>query len=162
MTNLQAFADYIDEGKVDECWPWIGPKTKGGYGVFRADGIKRTAHSIAYIFFVAEVPDGAEVHHKCKNRACCNPVHLQSMSITEHREKHLDALLEMTREREENRTHCKRGHPLSVDNLYASKPGIRRCAACNRDRAREAARQPREVARRKIYMAEYYKTHKLN
>ena len=36
------------------------------------------------------------------------------------------------------RTHCKRGHPLSGENLYRAPNGTRHCLTCNRarDRAR--------------------------
>jgi len=35
------------------------------------------------------------------------------------------------------RTHCKRGHPLSGDNLIPTKNGRRRCRACERLLERE-------------------------
>jgi hypothetical protein len=34
-----------------------------------------------------EIPNGYEVDHKCKNRACCNVEHLQLLLSTEHRTK---------------------------------------------------------------------------
>jgi HNH endonuclease len=158
MTNISLFASQITEGPTGECWPWNGTKTNAGYGTFLCEGVKRTAHSIAYRFFVGEVPSGCHVHHKCRNRSCCNPAHLECLGAKRHRKEHEPALLEMTRKREEKRTHCKRGHPLSGENLYKSKPGSRRCATCSRDKAREFARRPSEVARRKEYMKRYYLT----
>lgn len=39
-------------------------------------------------------------------------------------------------------THCKRGHPLSGDNLYTSpKTGYRSCITCRRDRLRRYRKQ---------------------
>ena len=34
-----------------------------------------------------EIPEGYEVDHMCKNRACCNVEHLQLLLSTEHRTK---------------------------------------------------------------------------
>ena len=33
------------------------------------------------------IPEGYEIDHKCKNRACCNIEHLQLLSSSEHRTK---------------------------------------------------------------------------
>ncbi len=40
-----------------------------------------------------------------------------------------------------DKTHCKRGHPLSGDNLYVSPRGVRQCRQCNRDRAKGSYRR---------------------
>lgn len=31
-----------------------------------------------------EIPKGYEINHKCRNRACCNPEHLEMLSRREH------------------------------------------------------------------------------
>jgi hypothetical protein len=33
------------------------------------------------------IPDGCEINHKCKNRECCNPKHLECLPTSEHRSK---------------------------------------------------------------------------
>lgn len=34
-----------------------------------------------------EIPDGFEVDHLCRNRACCNTEHLQLLTVSEHKVK---------------------------------------------------------------------------
>lgn len=62
----------------DECWLWSRATTKAGYGVFRdpITGKNAYAHHYAYRLWVS--PDLPKiVRHKCRNRHCCNPDHLE-------------------------------------------------------------------------------------
>ena len=69
--------DKVEIGGHDECWPFIGKRTRLGYGRV---GIGRTkyvyAHRVAYIDKVGPIPDGLVVMHICDNPPCCNPAHL--------------------------------------------------------------------------------------
>jgi hypothetical protein len=61
-----------------ECRVWTKAKTTAGYGVFRdpATGKNVYAHQHAYRLWVS--PDLPKiVRHKCRNRHCCNPDHLE-------------------------------------------------------------------------------------
>lgn len=44
-------------------------------------------HRYKYLMAGNKIPEGYEVDHKCKNRACCNVEHLQCLPSTEHRSK---------------------------------------------------------------------------
>jgi hypothetical protein len=44
-------------------------------------------HRYSYEQEVGVIPEGMEVDHKCKNRACCNVEHLQLLGKSEHRSK---------------------------------------------------------------------------
>jgi hypothetical protein len=63
----------------DECWPWQGAKTKGGYGLFEWEGppARRcmSAHAAGYRLLVGPVTEGWLVRHTCDNPPCCNPAH---------------------------------------------------------------------------------------
>lgn len=44
-------------------------------------------HRIRWEFEKGPIPEGYEVDHICRNRACCNPDHLQLLSKSEHKTK---------------------------------------------------------------------------
>src|SRR5690606_26215210 len=75
--------------KTDTCWEWTA-STYGGYGRFfvrtpSGGGRPRTPHRLVYEAVHGELPhDGWHVHHLCENKSCCNPAHLEAVSVHEH------------------------------------------------------------------------------
>ena len=63
--------------KSGDCWNWTGAKNADGYGQARFRGKSLYAHRFAYETWVGTIPTGMTVHHKCANRSCCNPEHLE-------------------------------------------------------------------------------------
>lgn len=59
------------------CWEWAAGKTQDGYGAFYLNGRSITAHRASWILFRGSIPDAHDVDHKCHNRRCVNPDHLQ-------------------------------------------------------------------------------------
>lgn len=120
------------------CWEWTGCKSKTtGYGQFKVDGRRASTrkigpHVFAYEQFVGEVPAGYDVHHKCYNRACCNPRHLD---LKTRAENVLDPISKTLTAANAIKTHCKWGHPLSGDNLYLQIVGKKQRRACRICRA---------------------------
>jgi hypothetical protein len=117
-------------GDEDECWIWEGNKTSTGYGRFRVGEKQVGAHRVAYELFVGPIPESFDVDHVkargCRSRACVNPAHLEAVT---HRENTLrggnPAAINA------RKSHCKRGHPLSGENLYVQpSSGKRQCRAC--------------------------------
>lgn len=120
------------------CWPWVNGKTQG-YGVMHVGTRAIKAHRISYTLLVGEIPPHLELDHLCRNRACCNPAHLEPVS---HQENMLRGETITRRFRE--RTQCGQGHPLSGPNLSRRANGSRRCLTCHaasmaRARAKRAA-----------------------
>lgn len=69
--------------QAGDCWLWIGSLNNNGYGHFVRGGHKgqkkHYAHRYVYATLVGPIPPGHDVHHKCYNRACCNPDHLMAV-----------------------------------------------------------------------------------
>lgn len=62
------------------CWIWQYAKNHFGHGStsYRKDGrkIHTSAHRLAYMAFVGDIPIDQVVRHKCDVPSCCNPDHL--------------------------------------------------------------------------------------
>jgi len=76
------FLQYVN--KNDDCWLWTGHVDKSGYGHFRMDNATHRSHRVAYILWIGEVPDGTVVHHKCAQKNCVRPDHLQVVTPQEN------------------------------------------------------------------------------
>jgi hypothetical protein len=109
------------------CWQWLGTATKknDGYGQIRLNGRMVVAHRVAYELVIGPVPPGKSIDHLCRNRLCVNPAHLEAVSPYENFLRGQSPLVDRRRQ-----THCKRGHPLSGENLRIEKTGSRRCVTC--------------------------------
>lgn len=106
------------------CWVWTGSKSADGYGRFYSGGILLFAHRISAVLGGLGLTGGLVIDHLCRNRACCNPGHLEPVT---HRENTLRG--EGITARHAKQTHCSKGHPLEGENLY-SYDGGRSCRTC--------------------------------
>src|SRR5687768_9248591 len=124
-----------DQGKFllrllgpDECWEWPGFRDRDGYGRLYWPTINtRAAHRVAYELFVGPIPEGLQLDHLCRNRACVNPRHLEPVTQAENARRGAIA----------QKTHCANGHPFDGDNTYWRSSGHRTCRACNRENVRK-------------------------
>lgn len=69
---------------IDTCWI---PKLKScpaGYKRIKFNNKIYQVHRLSYETFIGEIPKGMHVHHKCENKSCCNPGHLQLKTPKDH------------------------------------------------------------------------------
>jgi HNH endonuclease len=122
--------------RIDEsdCWTWTASRIRGGYGNVGWEGQVRVAHRVIYKLLVGPIPEGLEIDHLCRNRACCNPAHLEPVT---HQENVRRGDRWAMGNHERSKTHCPQGHPYDeVNTGHSKKNGSRWCRACARERER--------------------------
>lgn len=111
--------------EMGECWVFTGRKTPNGYGTVYHNGKPKVTHRFMYEKFVGPIPEGLQLDHLCRNRACCRPAHLEPVTHAEN--------LRRGRHAGREKTSCPKGHAYTGDNLYTTPAGDRRCRTCRRD-----------------------------
>ena len=128
--------EHHDAFPENPCWVWVGAILPTGYG-YVWDGERRTSpHRWAYRVLVGPIPDGHELDHLCRRRACCNPSHLAPKT---RRENLMAPGSQSLAKLNAEKTHCPQGHEYTAENTYIenSKRGLgRRCRICLSERGR--------------------------
>lgn len=111
---------------LGSCWIWIASLTSHGYGQLGVRDPKQRMAKVHVLLWELEngpKPSGLELDHLCRVRRCVRPSHLELVTHAEN----------MRRSGEYRRQEtCKRGHPLSGDNLRIFASGGRCCLTCSR------------------------------
>lgn len=97
-----------------------GRKDREGYAFHG----KTRAHIAAWEAANGPVPDGLELDHLCRRRACCAVHHLEPITRSEQEKRKSWAY-------RAKRARCPRGHELDVNRQVTPEGGIV-CRACNR------------------------------
>jgi hypothetical protein len=112
------------------CWIWPGSlNVRTGYGQIHVGGKVLRVYRLLYRVLVADPTPGLELHHRCEDRACANPHHLEEIARGPHiRISNSPAGINARKEE------CVNRHPLSGANLGNLASGRRRCLTCHRER----------------------------
>lgn len=127
----QQFWWKVDKNNSGGCWLWTGANN-GVYGRFAAG----QAHRFAYELLNGPIPGDYVLDHLCRVTLCVNPEHLEVVTQGENVRRGYGPNVAVVRVRDwsQERTHCKNGHELTVENIYSpsNHPTWRLCRECQR------------------------------
>jgi len=100
-----------DNPSLGACWIWTGYLNEDGYGNM-GDGNRgmTSTHRLSYLLHVGEIPDNLVIDHLCRNRACCNPAHMEAVTQEENIRRG-----EATWVVSKKNGVCRNGHPKNYD-----------------------------------------------
>ena len=109
--------------QVGSCSVWQGTTAGRGYPNMGRGGHRAGmmyAHRAAWELTNGPIPEGMEIHHKCENKKCINPKHMELVTPAEHYARH-------------RKPYCSAGHRFTPDNtFYRADNGARGCIECRR------------------------------
>lgn len=72
------------DGQPSPCHIWTGPDSGtgrgGGYGRFSLNSQTVAVHLAVYTHYFGYIPGKKQIDHRCNNRRCCNPAHLEMVT----------------------------------------------------------------------------------
>lgn len=75
---------FIVDEMPSPCHIWTGPDSGtgkgGGYGRMSLNSQTVAVHLVVYTHFYGYIPGKKQIDHKCNNRLCCNPAHLEMVT----------------------------------------------------------------------------------
>ena len=125
------------EIQPDGCILWTGAIAPNGYGrVGFGKSQTKVAHRVIYVWATGQdVPEGLDLDHLCRVRACVNPTHLEPVArrlnigrSTSRNAATIRADLASGR--------CGNGHDLTAPNAWAMQGASRVCRPCRNETAR--------------------------
>lgn len=126
--NHEKFLSKISIDPISGCWNWIGAISKGGYGLMMVRPRTLRAHRISYDIFIGLTNLDLVIDHVCRNKKCCNPIHLREVSATTNCMENSIGIAPIRKKQ----THCIHGHEFTKSNTIAKYGGLRGCRECKK------------------------------
>lgn len=76
------------------CWAWQGARNNCGYGVIGINHRLYLAHRAVWCYThnTENTPEGFEIDHVCRNRACVCPHHLEAVTRSSNNKRYYSVL----------------------------------------------------------------------
>lgn len=130
-------------GYTTPCWLWTGRLSDKGYArQYVPIGLGGTPkkpvriHRLAYQLLVGPIAEGLVTDHRCRNRSCVNPEHLEIVTVAVNNARIFDPNATAPL------THCCRGHEFTPENTEFRR-GRRDCLTCRSMHSRSLAERRR-------------------
>lgn len=82
--RIRANVQIVLAGYATPCWLWTmadsGNGRGGGYPRIKLNSRTCAAHIVSFVNFYGYVPGNKQIDHKCRNRRCVNPDHLEMVT----------------------------------------------------------------------------------
>lgn len=129
-TAIERIERIVPDRPEGQCWIPLNKPDTSGYVRISWGGRLVYLHRFVYAVYVGQ-PEGT-LDHLCRNRACCNPAHMEAVT------NKVNILRgEAPTAHNARKTHCIRGHEFNEQNTYhCQNPDgtVRRiCRRCNNE-----------------------------
>jgi hypothetical protein len=90
IIDVLLFYCSVSINETSGCWNWLGDVYGHGrfwYGRFYIKGYFHAAHRFSYVLHKGKIPKGLQIDHKCENKLCVNPEHLDAVTGGENQSR---------------------------------------------------------------------------